>query len=45
MVYGSDCHGDRDGSYPDFRMRAWVYLEQAGFRDGDFHELNEKDLW
>jgi hypothetical protein len=26
-------------------MGAWRYLEQVGFRDGDFSELSEDKLW
>ena len=45
ITYGSDCHGNPDGSYPDNRMKAWLYLEAAGFRDGDFCELSQDKLW
>ncbi len=45
ITYGSDCHGNPNGSYPDIRMNAWYYLEKAGFKDGDFSELSDDKLW
>jgi len=42
ITYGSDCHGE---DYPDNRARAESYLAAAGFKDGDFCELTERDLW
>ena len=45
MTYGSDCHGDIGGNYPDDRMNAWRYLEAVGFKDGDFSELSDDKLW
>jgi hypothetical protein len=45
MTYGSDCHGDIGGTYPDDRMNAWRYLEAVGFKDGDFSELSDDKLW
>lgn len=45
ITYGSDCHGNPDGSYPDKREMAMKYLEAAGFRDGDFSELSDDKLW
>lgn len=45
ITYGSDCHGNPNGQYPDVRADAWHYLEQAGFRDGDFTDLSEANLW
>ena len=45
MTYGSDCHGDLSGTYPDDRMNAWRYLEAVGFKDGDFSELSDDKLW
>ena len=41
VTYGSDAHKD----YDDRRMTAEPYLAEAGFREGDFSELTEKDLW
>ena len=45
VTYGSDCHGSNNKQYPDVRMDAWKYLEQVGFRDGDFCELSNLPLW
>ena len=45
ITYGYDCHGDKNGVYPDDRIHAWRYLEQAGFKDGDFSELSDDKLW
>lgn len=45
ITYGSDCHGDYGGQYPDDRMYAWRYLEAVGFRDGDFSDLSDDKLW
>ncbi|MBE6930436.1 MAG: PHP domain-containing protein [Ruminococcaceae bacterium] len=45
ITYGSDCHGKPDGLYPDRREDAVRYLSTVGFKDGDFSELAEKDLW
>ena len=45
ITYGSDCHGNPDGSYPDKRMGAIAYLEKFGFKDGDFSELSDDKLW
>ena len=42
ITYGSDCHGPE---YPDLRENAEKYLREVGFKDGDFSELAEKDLW
>jgi histidinol phosphatase-like PHP family hydrolase len=41
ITYGSDSHHD----YKDLRPKAEAYLAKAGFRDGDFSELDEADLW
>lgn len=47
VTYGSDCHGVSKDSpdYPDKRPQCDTYLAEAGFKDGDFSELTEKDLW
>lgn len=45
ITYGSDCHGDESGGYPDHRADGWKYLSAAGFRDGDFSELPDEMLW
>jgi hypothetical protein len=45
LTYGSDCHGDKAGTYPDDRIHAWRYLEAAGFKDGDFSDLSDDKLW
>ena len=44
LTYGSDCHGP-GGEYPDSRQLPLPYLQAAGFKDGDFSELKENDLW
>lgn len=41
ITYGSDAHND----YDDKRGNAEKYLSDAGFADGDFSEIAEKDLW
>ncbi len=41
VTYGSDAHN----KYPDLREELTPYLEAVGFRDGDFSELTESDLW
>ena len=41
VTYGSDSHFD----YVDRREGVEKYLYEAGFRDGDFSEISEKDLW
>ena len=41
ITFGSDCHN----KYPDRRAELIPYLEKVGFRDGDFSELEESDLW
>ena len=41
VTYGSDSHH----SYEDLRPKVEEYLSAAGFADGDFSELSEKDLW
>lgn len=50
ITYGSDCHGVKrrdsiDGDYPDHRHSAEAYLKKAGFKDGDFYNLCEKDFF
>lgn len=45
ITYGSDCHGNPDGSYPDKRMGAWAYLEKVGFKAGEIAELSDDKLW
>lgn len=47
VTYGSDCHGGGAGrrEYPDKRPGCDPYLAAAGFREGDFSELTEKDFW
>ena len=45
ITYGSDCHGKPEPDYPDFRSLPDKYLRAAGFREGDFSDLTEKDLW
>ena len=47
ITYGSDCHGENPEhpDYPDKRAHAEVYLAAAGFKDGDFSDLTEADLW
>lgn len=41
ITYGSDSHHD----YDDLRPKVEEYLSAAGFADGDFSDLSEKDLW
>jgi hypothetical protein len=41
VTYGSDAHN----RYPDKRAELYPYLDAVGFRDGDFSELTENDLW
>ncbi|MBQ7624969.1 MAG: PHP domain-containing protein [Clostridia bacterium] len=41
VTYGSDHHN----GYPDARPTVEQYLIPAGFSDGDFSEISEKDLW
>ena len=41
VTYGSDYHS----AYPDRHEEMYPYLRAAGFRDGDFSELEESDLW
>lgn len=41
IVYGSDSHHN----YEDLRPQVESYLSAAGFVDGDFSELSEKDFW
>ena len=41
VTYGSDSHN----CYPDAREELYPYLREAGFKDGDFSELEESDLW
>ena len=45
ITYGSDCHGGTNGVYPDVRPAFEHYIRAAGFTDGDFYDLAEKDLW
>ena len=45
ITYGSDCHGGPEGDYPDVRNTFLPYIQAAGFKDGDFSELREADLW
>lgn len=47
VTYGSDCHGKNEGepTYEDYRGICDPYLAAAGFKDGDFYDLTEKDLW
>ena len=45
MTYGSDCHGKPGGVYHDRRPSALPYLTEVGFREGDFREIAEGDLW
>ena len=45
ITYGSDCHGAGCEDYPDTRNNPVKYLQAAGFKEGDFSELSEKDLW
>ena len=41
ITYGSDAHK----TYGDGRPKVESYLIPAGFQDGDFSDLTEKDLW
>lgn len=41
ITYGSDCHGKPDFDYPDMRHHAKKYLRPAGFKDGDFSDLEK----
>lgn len=41
VTYGSDMHKE----YPDYRPTVETYLTAAGFREGDFSELDENSLW
>ena len=41
ITYGSDSHH----GYEDKREKVEEYLRSAGFVDGDFSTLTEKDLW
>ena len=41
ITYGSDAHG----TYKEYHVRGEKYLAAAGFRDGDFSDLSEKDFW
>jgi len=41
ITYGSDSHH----AYDDLRPKVEEYLSAAGFVDGDFSELSEKNLW
>ena len=41
ITYGSDSHID----YRDRRAEVEKILSEVGFRDGDFSEIDEKDLW
>lgn len=41
ITYGSDSHNN----YGDLRPNVEKYLLAAGFADGDFSEIAEKDLW
>lgn len=41
LTYGSDSHN----SYPDKRTTVEQYLAEAGFKDGDFSELDEAHFW
>ncbi len=41
ITYGSDSHH----SYDDLRPLVESYLAPAGFADGDFSDLSEKDFW
>lgn len=43
ITYGSDSHADYSTDVA--RERTYPYLEAAGFKDGDFYDLSEKDLW
>jgi histidinol phosphatase-like PHP family hydrolase len=41
VTYGSDSHKN----YPDARPAVEKYLSEVGFKEGDFSEIAEKDLW
>ena len=41
ITYGSDAHG----RYADRREEVEVYLEKAGFKEGDFSEISEDKFW
>ena len=41
ITYGSDSHHD----YDDLRPKVEGYLAAAGFVDGDFSDLSERDFW
>lgn len=41
ITYGSDAHK----TYNDYRPLVESYLSAAGFVDGDFSDLSEKDFW
>lgn len=41
ITYGSDSHDN----YGDARATVERYLRSAGFAEGDFSEISEKDLW
>ena len=41
LTYGSDSHKD----FPPRHLEVEKYLTAAGFRDGDFSEIAESDLW
>ena len=41
ITYGSDAHK----TYGDGRPKVESYLIPAGFQDGDFSDLSEKDFW
>lgn len=41
ITYGSDAHED----YDDHREEIERYLSHAGFKEGDFYTLTEKDFW
>ena len=39
------CGSDSHHTYGDHRQRVESYLVPAGFADGDFSDLSEKDFW
>ena len=41
ITYGSDSHA----TYKDYYVRGEIYLTAAGFKDGDFSDLSDADLW
>ena len=41
ITYGSDSHKEYKNCHPQIEE----YLRAAGFRDGDFSEIADKDLW